>query len=86
MCGILHAFPVFFLVQTMMSEFFQTAQQNISQHIANVYEENELPAEATDKKYLSVRQEGERQVKRSLDMIISAGYKVESHVAARSRM
>ncbi|MCK5034271.1 MAG: virulence RhuM family protein [Candidatus Sabulitectum sp.] len=79
------------LTQTMMSELFQTTQQNISQHIASIYEELELPTEATHKKYLSVRQEGERQVKRNLDyynldMIISVGYRVKSHVATRFRI
>lgn len=73
-----------------MAGLFQTTQQNISQHIQNVYEENELEQEATYKKYLSVRQEGKRQVKRSLDlynldMIISVGYRVKSHIATRFR-
>ena len=74
------------LTQPLMAELFQTTQQNISQHILNVYEEEELPPEATHKKYLSVRLEGKRQVKRlldyyNLDMIISVGYRVKSQVA-----
>lgn len=79
------------LTQTMMSELFQTTQQNISQHIASIYKEHELPTEATHKKYLSVQKEGSREVKRqldyyNLDMIISVGYRVKSHVATRFRM
>ncbi|MCK4608889.1 MAG: virulence RhuM family protein [Gammaproteobacteria bacterium] len=43
----------------------------------------ELTLELTHKKYLSVRPEGNRQVKRlidyySLDMIISVGYRVKA--------
>jgi len=79
------------LTQPVMAELFQTTQQNISQHILNIYEEEELPPEATHKKYLSVRLEGNRQVKRlldyyNLDMIISVGYRVKSHVATQFRI
>ncbi len=55
------------LTQQMMAELFQTTQQNISQHILNIYEEEELAPESTHKKFLSVRKEGTRQVKRLLD-------------------
>lgn len=79
------------LTQQLMAELFQTTQQNISLHILNVYEELELSPEATHKKYLSVRLEGKREVKRlldyyNLDMIISVGYRVKSHVATRFRI
>jgi len=68
------------LTQPLMAELYQTTQQNISQHIQNIYEEGELQQEATHKKFLSVRQEGKRQVQRNLeyynlDMIISVGYR-----------
>jgi hypothetical protein len=74
-----------------MAELFQTTQQNISQHVLNIYEEEELAPEATHKKFLSVRLEGKREVKRlldyyNLDMIISVGYRVKSHVATRFRI
>jgi len=79
------------LTQPLMAELFQTTQQNISQHVLNIYEEEELAPEATHKKFLSVRTEGKRQVKRlldyyNLDMIISVGYRVKSHVATRFRI
>ncbi len=79
------------LTQPLMAELFQTTQQNISQHILNIYEEGELTEEATHKKFLSVRQEGKRQVQRNLDfynldMIISVGYRVKSSVATRFRI
>ena len=64
------------LTQPLMARLFHTTQQNISQHILNIYEEGELTPEATHKKFLSVRQEGDRQIRRlldhyNLDMIIS---------------
>ena len=48
------------LTQPMMAELFQTTQQNISQHIQNIYEEKELTLEATHKEFLLVRKEGSR--------------------------
>ncbi|MBV5339819.1 MAG: virulence RhuM family protein [Deltaproteobacteria bacterium] len=79
------------LTQPLMAELFQTTQQNISQPVQNIYEEGELTEEATHKKYLSVRQEGNRKVKRNLDyynldMIISVGYRVKSLIATRFRI
>lgn len=79
------------LTQQLMADLFQTTKQNISQHIQAIYEEGELRLNATVKKYLTVRQEGARQVQReleyyNLDMIISVGYRVKSHVATRFRI
>jgi hypothetical protein len=79
------------LTQQQMVELFQTTQQNISLHLQNIYDEGELTREATHKEYLSVRQEGNRQVTRSLDFynldaIISVGYRVKSAVATRFRI
>ncbi|MDG4476965.1 virulence RhuM family protein [Thiovibrio frasassiensis] len=79
------------LTQQLMAELFQTTQQNISQHIQNIYSEDELAPTATHKKFLSVRQEGSRQVQRALDfynldMIISVGYRVKSLIATRFRI
>jgi len=74
------------LTQQMIAELFQTTVPNISMHIRNIYAEGELTPEATIKKFLTVRQEGNRDVRReldyyNLDMIISVGYRVKSHVA-----
>lgn len=78
------------LTQQQLATLLQTSKQNISLHIQNIYEEGELLPEATVKKILTVRLEGTRQVQRSLDhynldMIISVGYRVKSHVATRFR-
>ncbi|MFN0278858.1 MAG: virulence RhuM family protein [Pyrinomonadaceae bacterium] len=79
------------LTQPMMAELFQTTQQNISQHIQNVYDEEELTQEATHKDFLLVRKEGSREVQRelahyNLDMILSVGYRVKSGIATRFRI
>lgn len=78
------------LTQNLMAELYQTTKQNVSLHIQNIFDEGELAPEATVKKYLTVRREGSRTVRRpldyySLDMIISVGYRVKSAVATRFR-
>jgi hypothetical protein len=52
------------LTQQMIAELFQTPVPNISMHIRNIYAEGELTPEATIKKFLTVRQEGNRDVRR----------------------
>jgi hypothetical protein len=79
------------LTQQMMAELFQTLRQNINLHISNIYDEGELLPKATCKEYLQVRQEGNRQVQRqrdhyNLDMVISVGYRVKSHLATKFRI
>jgi len=79
------------LTQQMLAELLQTTVPNISMHIRNIYVEGELTPEATIKKFLTVRQEGNRAVRReldyyNLDMIISVGYRVKSLIATRFRI
>ena len=79
------------LTQQLIAELFQTTVPNISMHIRNIFEEGELTPEATIKKFLTVRREGSRDVRRelefyNLDMIISVGYRVKSLLAARFRI
>lgn len=71
------------LSQKVMAELFQTTKQNVSLHIQNIYEEEELRPTATVKRFLTVQTEGNRQVERevdhyNLDVIISVGYRVKS--------
>lgn len=71
------------LTQNQMAELFQTTKQNISLHIKNIFEEQELEENSTVKDYLTVQNEGARTVSRNithynLDVIISVGYRVKS--------
>ena len=77
------------LTQKQLAEIYDTTQQNIAQHIANIYNDEELN-DATHKKFLLVQNEGQRQVKRNidhynLDMMIALGYRVQSPIAVRFR-
>ena len=78
------------LTQEQLAQIYATTQQNVSQHVKSIYADQELIDEATHKKFLLVRQEGSRQVKReidhyNLDMIIALGYRVQSPVAVHFR-
>ncbi|MGI6636540.1 MAG: virulence RhuM family protein [Christensenellales bacterium] len=78
------------VTQQQLAEIYDTTQQNISQHIDGIYKDGELMLEATNKKFLLVRTEGKRQVKRNidhynLDIIIAIGYRVQSQIATRFR-
>ena len=78
------------VTQQQLAEVYDTTQQNISQHIDGIYKDGELAPEATNKKFLLVRTEGNRQVRRNidhynLDMTIAIGYRVQSQIATRFR-
>ena len=71
------------LSQQQMVALFESTKQNVSLHINNIYKEGELQKAATVKEYLTVQNEGGRQVTRrvqyyNLDVIISVGYRVKS--------
>ena len=78
------------LTQLELAELFQTSKQNISLHIKNVLSEGELDEGATVKDYLTVQIEGNREIKRNiqlynLDMILSVGYRVKSQRGTQFR-
>ena len=80
----------FWLTHKAMAELFDVNVPAVSKHLQNIYEEQELSRDATISKMETVRQEGERQVKRTvdfynLDAIIAVGYRVNSKKATRFR-
>ncbi len=79
------------LSQEQLVALFDSSKANISEHISNVLADGELAAGATVRDFRTVRQEGSRQVNRSithynLDMIISVGYRVRSKTATQFRI
>jgi len=71
------------LTQLEVAELFQTTKNNVSIHTRNIFAEWELTPEATVKESLTVQNEGNRQVKRTiayynLDLILAIGYRVRS--------
>jgi toxin-antitoxin system, toxin component, fic family len=66
-----------------MATLFGRDKSTISRHVKNVFEEGELPPEATVANFTTVQAEGNREVTRNidyynLDVTISGGYRVKS--------
>jgi len=79
------------LSQAQLGDLFQKSKATISEHIKNIYEENELDEMATVRKFRTVQLEGKRDVEReiefyNLDVIISVGYRVKSHRGTQFRI
>lgn len=71
------------LDQYQLEALFDTDRTSISRHLRNIYKSNELDEKATSAKIAQVQQEGNREVKRNinvynLDAILSVGYRVNS--------
>ena len=88
--SVIFAEENFCLSQNGMADLFACTSENIVQHLKNIYAEEELLPDATTKKFLVVRKEGSREVRRNidhynLDAIIAVGYRVNSKKATRFR-
>ena len=69
-----------------MANLYDTTKQNISLHIKNIFDEEELDINSIAKEFLTVQKEGNRKVERkvkyyNLDMIIFLWYRLKSKVA-----
>lgn len=79
------------LTLNQIAELFQKAKSTISEHISNIYKEEELPREATVRNFRTVQTEKNRSVTRdlehyNLDVIISVGYRVKSLQGTKFRI
>ena len=73
------------LTQKQLVELYQTAKSTVSEHIKNIYTDEELTPDATVRKIRTVQNEGKREVERALDyynldMIIALGYRINSKI------
>ena len=73
-----------------MADLYDTTKQNISLHIKNIFDEEELDINSTVKEFLTVQKEENRKAERkvkyyNLDMILSLGYRIKSKVATNVR-
>ncbi len=71
------------LTQAQLVQLFGSSKANVSEHIKHIYEDGELDADSTVRKFRTVQTEGKRQVGRNvtyynLDLIISLGYRVNT--------
>lgn len=76
------------LNQTQMAELFQTTKQNISLHIKNIFSEKELDENSVVKGYLTTAVDGKKYstLYYNLDLIISVGYRINSHRGTQFRI
>ena len=73
-----------------IAELFEKDKSTISEHIKNIFDEQELYRESTVGKFPTVQTEGNRKVSRNidyynLDMIIAVGYRTNSKKATKFR-
>jgi len=78
------------LTQKAIGELFDTTRNNITMHLQDIYNSNEIEERSTSKEFLLVQKEGIREVKRNvkyynLDAVISVGYRVNSDRAIQFR-
>ena len=79
------------MTQRSMAELFGVKVPAINKHLNNIYETEELERGSTISILETVRQEGNREVKRNLeyyclDAIIAVGYRVNSYQATQFRI
>jgi len=79
------------LNQSQLCEVFQKSKSTISEHISNIFKENELEEKATIRNFRTVQKEGQREVSRgidfyNLDMIIAIGFRVKSPQGTQFRI
>ena len=79
------------LSQAQLCEVFQKSKSTISEHISNVFKEEELNALATVRKFRTVQMEGQREVAReidfyNLDIIIAVGFRIKSPQGTQFRI
>lgn len=88
---VLYEGETFWLDQTRIAELFGVDIRTISYHLREIYDSGELQRAGTLQKIWTVQTEGQRQVRReievyNLDAIISVGYRVNSAQATQFRI
>lgn len=88
--NVVYENETFWLTQRAMAELFECSSDNISLHLKNIYNEEELEENSTTEFFSVVQKEGNRSVNRelkcyNLDAIIAVGYRVNSKKATHFR-
>ena len=87
---VLYKDETIWATQKAMAILFDCSTDNISLHLKNIFNSNELDSNSTTEKISVVQREGDRDVKRAttfynLDAVISVGYRVNSLRATQFR-
>ena len=76
------------LTQAQLVALFQSSKSNVSEHIKHIFEEKELDQNSVVRKFRTTATDGKAyEVEHyNLDMIISLGYRIKSHIATKFRI
>lgn len=82
------------LTQAQLVELYQSSKSNISEHIKHIIEEGELSEKLVVREFRTTTKHGAIEGKTqenwtnfyNLDMIISLGYRIKSHIATKFRI
>ena len=75
------------LTQNQICELFQTSKSNLSEHIKNIFDDEELKKESVVRKFRITANDGKEYnvLHYNLDLIISVGYRIRSKIATNFR-
>lgn len=75
------------LTQFQLAELYSTSRPNITMHIKNIFEEEELDENSVCKEFLQTASDRKKYKTKyyNLDLIISLGYRVKSQTATKFR-
>ena len=76
------------LTQAQLVTLYQSSKANISEHIKHIFEEGELEEKAVVRKFRTTAADGKNYntAYYNLDLIISLGYRIKSHIATKFRI
>ena len=76
------------LTQIQLVDLFQSSKANISEHIKNIFEEEELHEASVVREFRTTAADGKSYLTKhyNLDLIISLGYRVKSQIATQFRI
>ena len=76
------------LTQAQLVTLYQSSKANVSEHIKHIFEEGELEEIATVRKFRTTATDGKsyNTAFYNLDLIISLGYRIKSHIATKFRI
>ena len=75
------------LTQAQLCELYKSSKANVSEHIKNIFEEDELEENSVVRKIRTTAADGKSYAVNhyNLDMIISLGYRIKSSIATQFR-
>ena len=76
------------LTQAQLVTLYQSSKANVSEHIKHIFEEGELEETAAVRKFRTTATDGKsyNTAFYNLDLIISLGYRIKSHIATKFRI